>query len=366
MAASPAIVTPFRFPAGRFFPNACEASENDFETFPATFPLRSHYLPTRECLKAAEDRFGPAARPLLLEWREIWRAAVGDVDAYAAEIDAPGLGPERAEDAPEYPGWPGPNFIRPASFHVMEDAATLTDALRICTPFALRVGKHDKERDFVPVPGLRRIARYDDVVARSGDARFDAPGATVPYQVFRTSQKATAYWSSPAFRERAGRGMAVAPKAKAMVDILLDMSAQGHAQAFVKSVASKGGTWVVDIPPGGNADALKESLLAAMRNYWTRFDQPGYRTGYLVQGMVPFVREHRFYVVRHRVVASTASDRMLSALDGDASRILDGRVARLDIPADGAGYYDRGFSTWEADRSLVARMAWARATSPAQ
>ncbi len=142
-----------------------------------------------------------------------------------------------------------------------------------------------------------------------------------------------------------------------MLDILADMSAQGHAQAFLKDTASKGGTWVVDLPPAGG-EALRAHLeLALGPRKWKSF-AVNHEGCLLVQGMTPFVREHRFYVVAHRVVASTASDRMLSALDGRSDRILDERVARLDVPAGATGYYDRGFSTHEVDRALVARMAW--------
>ncbi len=165
MAASPAIVEERPSETGRHFPNDCSDGNWKFERFPATFPLRAIYLPTRECLKAAEARFGARARPLLMAWREIWRAAVGDVDAYARAVGAPPLGTERPEEGPQYPGCDGPDFVRPSSYHVMEDADALVGALAEGTPFALRIRGAKVRHDFVPVPGLRRIARYADVRA---------------------------------------------------------------------------------------------------------------------------------------------------------------------------------------------------------
>ncbi len=135
------------------FPQRLPQDNQKYETFPATYPLRTHYLPTRECLKAARERFGPQAAYVLSAWHDVWRAAVGDVDAFAAGIGMDPLGPERQEDAPkEYPGWYGPNFIRPASFHVLEDAVSLIEALRVGTPFAVKLRTRRAMRYFVPVP----------------------------------------------------------------------------------------------------------------------------------------------------------------------------------------------------------------------
>ncbi len=364
MAASPApVATRLPFAVGSCFPNDCPQDNQKYETFPATYPLRTHYLPTRECLKAAQARFGERAAGVLSAWHEVWRAAVGDVDAFAAGIGMDPLGPESPEDAPdEYPGWYGPNFIRPASFHVLEDAVALTEALRVGAPFAVMLHTKKVIKSFVPVRGLRRIAEYKGIPDDLDEALRPEGGFVSPSSVFAHVGKATPYWSQRAFRERAGRGMAVAGSPDELGDILLDMSAQGHAQAFLKDTGAKCGTWVVDIPAGGDRDAVSKAVEAALGpGKWEKFTGSNgeRRVGrFVVQGMVPFVREHRFYVVAHRVAASTASDRMLSALDGRPDRILDERVARLDVPADAAGYYDRGFSTHEVDRRLVARMAW--------
>lgn len=361
MAASPALDATRHLPtAGAHFPNACPQNGQLFETFPATYPLRVHYLPTKECLGAARARFGERADAVLKAWHSVWRSAVGDVDAYAREAGLKPLGPERPEDAPdEYPDWYGPNFIRPASFHVIEDAVALTEALRVGTPFVVAISPRiGSSRYFVPVPGVRRIVPYAVPSGCSPDSPFPPGDYVTPRKVFERVGAATPYWSQQAFRERAGRGMATAASPAKLTEILMDMAAQGHARAFLKDTGSKCGTWVVDIPPEGGDAEVSEAVRDALGpRKWERYAVQR-RGRFLVQGMVPFVREHRFYVVAHRVAASTASDRMLSALDGRPDRILDERVARLDAPAGSAGYYDRGFSTWEVDRATVARMAW--------
>ncbi len=126
--------------------------------------------------------------------------------------------------------------------------------------------------------------------------------------------------------------MAVAVGYSHLRMVLLDMAAQGHLKAFLKSAESKRGTWVADLSPPMDARAVHDRIAAAMGECLVDLFASGNQQSILVQGLVPFVREHRFLVVGHRVVASTPSCRTLSVLDALPHRILHPATARLHVP----------------------------------
>jgi hypothetical protein len=353
---------------GRLFPNDCTDRDARFETPPDPVTLRRRNLPTRDVMEEAGAYLGARALPLLSRWRTLWEDAVGDVEAYAAETggglefeawraatldDARTLHGEgkvldacqRTVDALR--GTDG--RVRARALHAIEDAgmhvALAGSDLAVVVnnetdpgQDAQAVGKLAGERGFRILAGPAHAA----MGRRARTARWAADRADTPY------------WSCPAFRERAGRAMALARTHPELLLVLADMARQGHRKAFLKAAESKAGTWLVDL----DGDPIRQDaiLSGTLGHAYHRFVLGLRRRRMLVQEWTPFVREHRFFVVGHRVVASTPSTRSACLLDAGPG-ILGRGVAELAAPALVPGSYDRGETRTVVDRPLLARMA---------
>ncbi len=356
---------------GRLFPNDCSARAQSYpwrhEASPM-FGMRVRHMPGRRTLMLAESHLGERAKPLLAEWRVLWEGC--DVDrldvelrvaaearrmeyarvnrvAGASALERGDLA-EAATLAADDEGMEAPKAppVRHAALHIVEDAAVQVALSRSGVPFVFEATERgDSPARFAPAPGgrLRRLMPEEPAYGEAAEAMAQSCGGAQPY------------WRSPAFRERAGRPMAVAGSIVQARAILVDMARQGHGFAFVKACAQKGGTWSVDLVGAFDVDEALARLVTATA---ADFLDVQFGGALLIQGHVPFLREHRFLVVSHRVVASTASVRSLSVLDALPSRILHPFTAELARPAGGHGPYDRGESVARPDRDLVARMAW--------
>ena len=357
---------------GRFFPNDCQGLRERFP-WPVSgraLAYRVRSVPGRRTLLLAEKVLGPRALPRLEAWKALWATAcepdsldaLRKVSAFVEKDEAERKNRARGVDAlsrgqlldaaaavvadPQATRAEGP-AVRDPGLHVMEDASV---------HLALAASGVDFTLD-VPVPGKGTWRFGPD--GRGGLRRLmpEEPAHRVGRTLVEDHAKVVPYWRSGAFRARCGRGMAVAPRADVLAVILLDMARQGHAKAFLKALAQKGGTWTVDLAGvDGPDEALSRAAAAMGRDVGALFGDAAHR-GMLVQDHVPFHCEHRFLVVRHRVVASTASVRALSTLDCVPERILQPYVAVLARPAGAAGPYDRGEQARAEDRDLVARMA---------
>jgi hypothetical protein len=357
---------------GRFYPDRCATRSCRWELVGKGPSLLARHVPLGPDVLDARLRFGPAAEPLLDAWTRLWGtvAPEGNFEAYArdksivTELEGGGWAPETlaraernlrnglraaaAEAAMHAVRANGDDRVRDRAFHVMEDAAKHVALAASGLPFCLGVcDRAGKVHYYGPdgKGGLRALPSL-------GPEWFDgAEGQT------QTRRADNPYWTLEAFRSRAGRGMAVGSGPSHVEAILLDMALQGHAKAFLKGVVSKSGTWVVDIG-GVTPGNVRHRLRAAIGDSIVDLMSDDLRRrSLLVQELTPFVREHRFVVVAHRVVASTPSDRGLGVLNARPDRILRDEAARLDLPAGGIGAFDRGEATTERDRPLAARMA---------
>ena len=361
---------------GRFWPGGTGGVDGNFERFDGYATFGARYLPTRAALARAEAAGGCASRPLLALWERAWRSCVGDPDEHAARIghrEAWLVGPERDRTRRQdieamadglsrreaavdlcalFRDLRDDGPAREPGLHVLEDAEAVVALAGAGVPFRLVLPCLGLERPEVfagtrtadGVPGLRRAD--DDEAAETLSRHPVTVGVTNPN------------WRSRAFLSRAGRGMCVCRGYAHVVATLADMAAQGHRLAFLKHVEVKRGTWVVDIEGARSPPAAAERLVAALGLAVADLasgEAP--RDGMLVQAFVPFVNEHRFFVVDHRVVASTPSDRRLGVLGADGTRILHDGLARLKVPPGMPGRYDRGESDLVHDRALLAAMA---------
>ena len=349
---------------GKLFPNACEYHRYSFEARPDPLVPRLRHLPTAGILEEAASRLPPAARPVLAAWRALWADAVADVEAFAADVGA-------GED---FEAWRTGALAEAGERHA--DGKRLSAAVRTMALLA-QDGARVRERALHVIEDARtHLALADSglaVAIRAGDGYvgklaserglrlLGGPGHA---RLIRTARRAerisdradNPYWTSPAFRERAGRPMAVADGQAELALVLADMAGQGHAKAFLKATECKAGTWIVALDPDPiRQDAL---LVAALGQRLRALNGMGSRERQmLVQGWTPFLREHRFFVVGHRVVASTPSTRTLSVLDADPRRLLGRGLAELARPALTEGAYDRGAAETVQDRAVLARMA---------
>ena len=358
--------------AAAFWPDPPAVAPRPHGGAPQPFVAWMRHAPDTGTLARALDRFGEPARPLLEAWTDLVAGAVGDVEALAARLDGSGEEPEMrkaaqaalrdlstfdprvaAELALALEAQPSVQAGRDKAFHVLEDALILTELTRhgasfaiVANPFALSPvviagGPGEPPRLLDPAGRPEEQARHAGAV-RALRAVVEAPFP---------------YWSSRAFQAACGRDLALAHGPAHLAAILSDMRAQGHDKAFLKHARSKRGTWAVDLPDGG----IRAAALAAHAVMGPAYDALARPASdldnqVLVQDFVPFTHEHRFLVVGHRVVASTASDRAIGVLDRPNRRLHPG-VARLAHPAFPAGAYDRGASDTVIDRGLVAAMA---------
>lgn len=364
---------------GKFFPNDCKAGTNSRsweKGGPETVRLARH-LPTDAEIGRTVRLHGERARAVLEPWRAMWEEAtatlggiedyarasrahlgynatfVSDKERIAREAMVDGRTQNSAANlvnALRFKGRPDDDdTVRDRALHTLEDATSQLALAAAGVPFGVMVPRPGDRKDWfawTPGAGLRPIVD-EDKRSKVGSWLQSAERAADPY------------WRFEAFRSRAGRPMATTASFCHLRAVLLDMAAQGHHKAFLKSAESKRGTWVVDLSGPLDVRSLHDRIASAMGELVMDLSGSGNRATILVQGLTPFVREHRFLVVGHRVVTSTASCRTLSPLDALPDRILHPATARLLAPAETAGPYDRGASDAEADRGLVARMAWA-------
>lgn len=338
---------------------------------------RLRHLPFERNVELAIARFGEGIRPLMTEWRRIWDEAMPVEDLELRRKKAL-IEAATAQDEGEMPpeGWPSRSAMQQAAHfharqgrlaeaaeifgqaegwsseserarhvrdveqHILEDATTMVALVREGVPFSALTLGHAPATLLHLGKGhsLREVAEDED-----GRNQLDEAWK-------RSVQAVNPYWTCQAFLDMAGRNMCVAREGDHVVMTLLDMRAQGHSKAFLKTVRMKGGTWVIDLTGVMTFEEMSLRLHKTLGNAYLH-------TGsLLVQEFVPFGIEHRFFVVGDRIVASTASCRTLSVTDAPKG-ILDPRVARLHNPASAGGLYDRGASTDEVDRPLVAAMA---------
>jgi len=354
-------------PPHRFWPDAPARTDARFDDPRGRTVLTARYLPDLDALGRALWLHGDRGAALLGEWQSLIREAVGDVNAFAAppprrmtDVDADAELAAAVAARPETlalrllreaDGTPD-GFRRDAGHHVLEDAAKVVLSHRAGLAFDLVVHL----ARFVPSVIAFDPGRPPRLLEPSGPPGDQERHAGACRRARDLSGAPNPYWESPAFRGLAGRDMAVARTAPHLAAILADMASQGHARAFLKSTRTKGGTWVANLE--GVDDARKAALaahLAMGSDHASVANEKGVGDGVIVQGFVPFTHEHRFLVVGHRIVASTASNRDLSVLDAP-SRILHPAVARLAKPASVPGAYDRGASVTSGDRGLVAAM----------
>ncbi len=360
---------------GRFWPGSLAGVSGAFERFDGYLLLPVRYLPTRAAIARGLAAGGPACGDLLAAWEAAWRACVGDPEAYAAEIghdeawkraaERDRLRRARVEELADgfrrreaaealctlFRDLPGEAEAREPGLHVLEDAQALVLLAEARVP--LRLVVPCLGRDEAPVlavgPGdgedfrMRALAGPEaGEVLRRWSVIF---GATNPN------------WRSPALVRRAGRGIALCRGFPHVVATLSDMAAQGHGRAFLKHVEHKRGTWVADICGASAPDEAARRLVAALGlSVSDLASGTSPRDAVLVQGFLPFREEHRFFVVGHRVVASTPSERGLGIHDG-GGRLLGAGLARLRRPPGAPGSYDRGEADVVHDRLLLARMA---------
>ncbi len=375
-------VDPFEWIRGRFYPNGCADDISTWETVGDGPVVTARSLPSDETVEAVRERFGEPASGLVAEWKRLWDSTVVDgrfvergralgflaLETRGVRVHR-GLNGAAANLAAGHAAAAAARFMvafresdrrpgsRPDAFHHLEDAMMHATLAKSRLPFAIFVRK-------LRIPDLDYHPKGDVAFLPDGKGGMDpvltstVTGASAEAAAESVRNASNPYWCLRSFRERAGRGMAVAQGAEHLAAILLDMAAQGHGKAFLKSTRAKAGTWVADlsgITPENAYDAIEAAL---GEDYRAIASGRGGRGYVLVQEFTPFVREHRFLVVGDRVVASTPSDRSLSVLDVDPGRILRWDVARLDFPARHPGPYDRGDATTEIDPDLVAAMAW--------
>jgi hypothetical protein len=336
------------------------------------FSMWLRHLPTRENRDRALALFGERARPLLDAWTRLVEEAAGDVEALALRMrplaeDPGGRGAIEGALAnlSEFDASHSARLslalervwerepVRDAAFHIVEDATFLTELVRHEVPFALVAHPYGLS-PLVIAGGPGEPPRLLDPAGDEAEQARHAEAVRALRAIVGASEP---YWSSPAFRALCGRDMAVAKGPAHLGAVLAAMRGQGHDKAFLKHTLSKQGTWVAELRDGGIASGMLAAHAAMGPAYLDlhRTDGDGHRR-ILVQDFLPFTHEHRFLVVGHRVVASTASTRTIGALDHAGRRLHPG-VARLDRPADAPGSYDRGSAETTEDRRLVARMA---------
>lgn len=352
----------------RFWPGLTSTPDSLFDRIGAPLLVRPRHLPTGNTVEAVLKAH-PESGDLMRAWSELWKGV--EIDELAAETGLSALDPESANIAAHARNLarmlPGAKIQDAAAMHVsqirrearrkppsrdgiahaLEDATVQTLFSSHGVPFAVWIDDGiDDAIAFAPRDGtLRRIAEDDEAHdhIQAVAARFYA--ADDPY------------WTSDAFREASGRATAVTLSHDHLVMTLLDMAAQGHRKAFLKTVSFKRGTWVIDIGGIRDADTMALQLHRTVgSNYAALYSPTKASRAMVVQEFLPFTHEHRFFVVAGRIVASTASDRSLTVLDA-GPRIVDERVAVLSTPADEAGRYDRGEARSPVDRVLAAEMA---------
>jgi hypothetical protein len=332
--------------------------------------MRIRHLPVGNVVERVLKMYGDRASKLMVEWTEAWRKVPGGPEEFAKRI-------RYVIDGNAGPSWPTtrtatrieegiagehearelfvlaamaaePPPARALEQHALEDAMVMTSLLKHKVPvgfFGEYMGDKSLIVRFSP-DGKCKISKLRRAQANETRGGFGRPDA---------------YWLLSSFLATSGRWMAEVEGMQHLTLMLLDMARHGRTKVFLKHCSLKGGTWVVDL---SDVNTAADAACAVLRAIWPTYfyatrdmllEEDARR--FLVQDFVPFEREHRFFVVRNRIVASTASDRLMTVLDAPKRGRLDSRVAALRVPAAVPGKYDRGEATSQEDRKLVAAMA---------
>lgn len=336
--------------------------------------LRIRSLPTAEVVAFVRDKCGERSRALMDEWRGLFDSLPGGAEGlaklagfepdfdYSAEqhLLAPRVlsnlarGQGGSAEANElYRAALAARELPPArrpEQHLLEDASIMTALVRHRVPvtFAAFYGG-------ASAPHLLKFG------AR-GKPRVIRPSKREAMTIYEGFGSNNSYWVMPSFNALCGRRMVETTSVRHLTLTLLDMARQGMKRAFLKDTVFKGGTWVIELEGVDSEARAASRLIETLGPNWfhllARSQGSGGERRMVVQEFTPFEREHRFFCVGGRIVASTASDRGLTVFDAPPPhRRLDCRVAVLDSPAEKGGVYDRGRTSSVEDRDLVARMA---------
>lgn len=363
---------------GAFFnpdPKACQSSLSaaDFEDLGdriSPLVMRLRYLPTAETVAMVADSYGERGSVLMQRWLDCFEPAGGlqavisrfsrrtgsstvATDAIrTALLIRDGLG--RAREALHLANAQedidaGSLAARSRAQHVMEDAHMMTSLVLAKAECAFWA-EHGGEIVMI---------RF----GTKGRAKVKKLGAKDALALRTSYSKSNPYWQIPAFLRHCGRTIVEATDLRHLCFVLYDMALQGHRKAFVKHCTMKQGTWVVDEldkidGPVAALAAIQRVMGLAFFRLQDMARAGGQYAAYTVQTFAPFCAEHRFFVVRGKIVASTPSDRDLSVLDAQHGRDrLDPRIAILANPANQEGPYDRGRTSSRESRRDVAAMA---------
>lgn len=158
----------------------------------------------------------------------------------------------------------------------------------------------------------------------------------------------TKYWNLYNIKKILKRNFAIVNTVKDACLVLFDMYLQGYEKAFVKSLSSKTGTWIIDLR---EIKTINDCYVeyAKVINY-----KIGENIELMIQEHVPFIFEQRFFVHNGNIAASVCSHRDSNVLDS-CEDILDKRVARIcKTSKNEIGAYDRGKTEAVLDEQMSA------------
>lgn len=328
-------------------------------------------MPFRETIEEAAA-FRPEARPLLEQWYAIWNASFpgfessSDFDLNRNEtsmVDWSDRYLSRAIDAGIKKMRPLKNGEQPDDQHhafMLSDEAHFFQEVDRLLAFA-----KDDPRDYrlhiiddadtivscIGMPSHSVIIRHDtgtfilDGQTENGLPRFQR--ARMGKWVQERLDDHPQYWHWPTFIPYMKRRSIIAHDLTAGGAILADMHWQGETHAFIKSPASKAGTWTINLK---DIRTIKDGVdrLSAMLPK---------NVGVIIQEQLPFTHEQRFYVHQGKVLCSAASDRNFSRVDARPNKRLDDRLAVIRVPSIDDGAFDRGKTTNVVDRKTSAAFA---------
>ncbi len=162
------------------------------------------------------------------------------------------------------------------------------------------------------------------------------------------------YWQWPEFQKHLGRRSITAGTHSIAGALVADMAQQGHTHAFIKSTASKSGTWTVNL---NDVNSIRDGITKILPMCSVSWRPSIAAAPLIIQEHLPFTHEQRFFVIDGKIVASVCSDRNFCELDNFKGRKLDERIAVLERPEIDQGEYDRGRTSFVRDRSLAAKFA---------
>lgn len=337
------------------------------------FVLRIRSLPTARVVAFVLEKYGERSRALMEEWRDLFEDLSGGAEGLA----------ERAGFEPDFDYSAKPPVLtkgalsklvrgiggsseaselygiamaacgippaRSPEQHFLEDAMIMTALVRHSVPVVFAAFYGGATSPCLLKFGVRR------------KLRVFKPSKRESMTIYRGFASNNSYWTMPSFTALCGRRMVETATIRHLTLTLLDMARQGMKRAFLKDTVFKGGTWVIELDGVDSETRAASRLIEALGPNWFHLlahSQGGAgENRMVVQEFTPFDREHRFFCVGGRIVASTASDRRMTVFDAPpAHRRLDSRVAILECPAGEGGIYDRGRTSSVTDRDLVARM----------